>query len=102
MLLIATLSSREADHMTALSPTVRRLRRSRGLTQDGCAQVLGISRSYYSQLESGARRWSLDLAGKMADVLQISLEEFFDIVNVAASNSDSRNENNIVGTGTNG
>jgi transcriptional regulator with XRE-family HTH domain len=44
-------------------------RKYRGYTQDRVAEMIGISRSYYAQIESGARDYSQDFLEKAAEVL---------------------------------
>lgn len=48
------------------------LRKSRCLTQDELAKKLGISQSYYSQVENGQRRPSISLWQKLHKLFNIS------------------------------
>ncbi|GAA5197321.1 short-chain fatty acyl-CoA regulator family protein [Rugosimonospora acidiphila] len=55
---------------------LRRLREQRGLTQAALARALGISPSYVNQLESNQRPLTEAVRFKLADVLQVDLEQF--------------------------
>lgn len=57
--------------------TLKDLRQRSDLTQEQVAQELNISISYYSLLENGKRRLSLDLAKNLAQVLKCSLDDIF-------------------------
>jgi transcriptional regulator with XRE-family HTH domain len=54
---------------------VRRLRKSKGLTQLELAELLGVGRSYLSQIESGKRDPGLRLIKSIADGLETSLSK---------------------------
>lgn len=56
---------------------LRKARLRKGLTQKQIAEMIGVSESYYCQLETGARRLSLPLAQKLAVVLGKSLDSLF-------------------------
>lgn len=49
----------------------------RNLTQKQLADIVGISESYYCQLENGVRRMSLPVAQKIAIALNMGLDELF-------------------------
>lgn len=53
------------------------LRKSRELNQKDIANSVGITREYYSMIESGARRPSVDNAKKIAEVLEFDWTLFF-------------------------
>jgi predicted transcriptional regulator/DNA-binding XRE family transcriptional regulator len=55
---------------------LRRLREQRGLTQAALARALGISPSYVNQLESNQRPLTEAVRFKLADALQLDLEQF--------------------------
>ena len=57
-----------------LSEKIKKLRRSRRLTQVEFAAVLGISTGYLSQLEMGIRSPSRALLTKMADTFGASVD----------------------------
>ena len=51
----------------------------RGLTQQQLADKVGISKPYLSQLESGKRRGSMEVLQRIAQTLDVSLEDLVDI-----------------------
>ncbi|MCP4362332.1 MAG: helix-turn-helix domain-containing protein [Chloroflexi bacterium] len=50
-------------------------RKYRGLTQQNLADQIGISKSYYSQIESGNRSGSIAALKRIATALNISLDD---------------------------
>lgn len=52
-------------------------REEAGLTQAEIASILGISNSFYSQLENGKRRLSLKMALDIAAILKKTPNELF-------------------------
>ena len=56
---------------------LKKYRREANLTQLQMAKKLGISESYYCQLENGTRRLSLDNALKIANILKKTPNEIF-------------------------
>lgn len=48
------------------------------MTQDMVAQSVQVARSYYSHIESGKRNPRLQIALKIAEVLETSLQELFE------------------------
>ena len=50
---------------------------AKNLTQKQLADRVGISESYYCQLENGTRRMSLPVAQKIAVALNMGLDELF-------------------------
>ncbi len=53
---------------------IRRLRINNGLTQEQVAEVLNISRSFYSRIETGEKGCSIDLFVQMSGLFQVSLD----------------------------
>ena len=51
-------------------------RLKKGLTQTELAEKLGLSQSYYAYIENGKRNVFLDLAMRICNCLDLSLEEF--------------------------
>ena len=58
-----------------LASNVRQLREARGLSQAKMAQIAGIPRPTWTNLESGAANPTLAILVKVADALQVRLEE---------------------------
>jgi transcriptional regulator with XRE-family HTH domain len=63
------------DLRDVFATNLRRLRHSKGLSQDDLAYEAEISRSYLSQLEKGAFYASLKIIGKVATVLEVEPAE---------------------------
>lgn len=56
---------------------LRRIRQEKGFTQKQLGEAVGISESYYCQLENGVRRMSLPIAQKIAIVLNEDMNSLF-------------------------
>ena len=71
------------------------LREQKGLTQEEVAEIVGISRSFYSLIESGLRNPTYGLAKKIAHFFNEDIENlFFDL------DSFRMKQNNNALTGT--
>ena len=55
---------------------ILRGRLKKGLTQAELAEMLGLSQSYYAYIEHGKRNVFLDLAMRICNCLDLSLEDF--------------------------
>jgi transcriptional regulator with XRE-family HTH domain len=55
----------------ALGAQVRDLRQSRGLTQEGLAEELGVTPRYLAGIERGERNLTLDSVDALADQLGV-------------------------------
>jgi transcriptional regulator with XRE-family HTH domain len=64
------------DLRETFATNLRRLRNSKGWSQDDLALEAGISRSYLSQLEKGVYFVSIKVIGKLARTLGVEPEEF--------------------------
>jgi transcriptional regulator with XRE-family HTH domain len=56
---------------------LRRLRRSKGLSQEDLADRAGINRNYVGMLEREENSATVDMLEKLADVLNVDPIEFF-------------------------
>jgi transcriptional regulator with XRE-family HTH domain len=65
------------DVVHKLGLRVRALRTLHGLTQEALAERVGFQASYFSQIESGARRATLDTLAAIAAALGVTLSELF-------------------------
>src|SRR5215203_2099484 len=65
----------EAVSSGRLGGRVRRLRRARGLTLDGLAELSGVSRAMISKLERGEKNPTLVVAAKLAEGLGVTLSQ---------------------------
>jgi transcriptional regulator with XRE-family HTH domain len=69
----ATTTAVEAVSSERLGERVRGLRRGRGLTLEGLAEVSGVSRAMISKLERGEKNPTLVVAAKLAEGLGVTL-----------------------------
>jgi len=60
-----------------ISKNLKFMRESRGIKQNFIAKQLGITASYYSEIENGHRRPQLEHMLKLRDIFGVSLDEFF-------------------------
>lgn len=59
-----------------LSQRIERLRKDKGMTQEGLAEKAGLHRAYFWDIENG-RNISIKTAYKIARALGVSLSELF-------------------------
>lgn len=66
--------------MVSLRQWLRHLRISSGQSQQQIADLLGITRQYYQQIEAGDRQHKMDiiLSGKLAELFNITINEIAD------------------------
>ena len=65
--------ARESDPRPAFGRTVRRLRESKGLSQEKLAELAGIHRTYIGDVERGTRNIALVNMTRIAKALGTSL-----------------------------
>ncbi len=58
------------------SKFIQQLRKKKGLTQEFLAQKIGVSRPTYLQIEQGKRDLTINEARKLADIFDLSFENF--------------------------
>lgn len=63
------------DLREIFATNLRRIRHSKGISQDDLAYEAGISRSYLSQIEKGVFYASLRMIGRLAEALQVEPAE---------------------------
>lgn len=56
---------------------VRRIRISRGISQEKLAYQAGVDRSYLASLERQSKNPTIDLLERIAEALDVHLSEFF-------------------------
>ena len=56
---------------------LRKFRRNKDLTQEQLAELLGVSVDFVSKMERGINGASFETLQKLADVLEVRVEEFF-------------------------
>ena len=66
-----------AKHNTNSIKKLHALRKQGGYTNEEMAKMLDISKSYYWQIENGARRVSYDLAIKIAKIFELKPDDVF-------------------------
>ena len=54
---------------------MRQIRRLREISQEELAFDAGISKTYICEIERGSRAVSIDIMGRIADALELPLEE---------------------------
>lgn len=62
---------------TTLGNNVKRLRHSCGMTQEGVALLLGTSKQYVSNIETGKQWVSASRVDKLCEIFAVTLDEFF-------------------------
>jgi transcriptional regulator with XRE-family HTH domain len=67
-----------------LAGNIRQLRESRGFTQQQMAEIAGIPRATWANLESGAGNPTLSVLHRVASALQVSIEELLSPPHAAA------------------
>ncbi|WP_273419352.1 helix-turn-helix domain-containing protein [Veillonella caviae] len=60
-----------------LGQRIKELRKQKNLSQEKFALQINLDRSYYTSVENGKRNVSIENIKKIADGLNISLEELF-------------------------
>lgn len=64
----------------AFAQALRRCRQERGLSQEAFAELVGLHRTYVSQLERGLKSPSLRTIFRITTVLNISLSDFASLI----------------------
>ncbi len=71
-------SSDDADeHRAAFGRRLRELRQRAGMTQQALADVVGIDRSFISDVETGRHSIAVDRAYQIAAALGVSINDLF-------------------------
>jgi transcriptional regulator with XRE-family HTH domain len=66
------------DVRQRLARNLRRLRRDRALSQEACADLADIHRTYLSDIERGARNPTITVVDRIARGLKVSIGELLD------------------------
>ena len=72
---------------------IKKMRKSRGMTQDMMAERLNVSIGYVSQVERGITKISLDLLGAISSILECDIATF---ISESAVNSHEYMETEII------
>lgn len=70
-------SAKEQKVMKDLGIRVRQLREKAGLSQETLAELAKVHRTYISTIERGQQNISLTVLIRLADALEVGLEELF-------------------------
>ncbi len=65
------------DVRQRLAANVRRLRKETGLSQEKFALEHGVDRTYVSGIERGARNPTISVVERLAEALQVDVQELF-------------------------
>ena len=68
----------QLDAQARVGLRIKELRAERGLSQDALAYSIGMSRTYFAEVETGKRNVSIKNILRIAEGLGVSLKEFFD------------------------
>ncbi len=71
-------SKEEKQYLAKLGHAIRRIRESKGWSQEGFALEADIHRTYYGDIERGLRNVSTLNLIKIANTLGVAVREFFD------------------------
>lgn len=66
------------DAQARVGLRIKELRAERGVSQDALAYSIGMSRTYFAEVETGKRNVSIKNIFRIAEGLGVSLKEFFD------------------------
>lgn len=73
-----------------MDKTLKQLREDAGVKQEEMATLLGISASYYSLLENGRRRMSLEMASKISKRIGVSMETVWSAYDVCRKSTEAK------------
>ena len=68
----------EVTKLEKLGAKIRKLRKSKNLSQNELAEILDISREHLAKIETAKRRISIKLLFKLSDALQVTEKDIFD------------------------
>ncbi len=68
----------EVTRLEKLGANIRKLRKSKNLSQNELAEILDISREHLAKIETAKRRISIKLLFKLSDALQVTEKDIFD------------------------
>jgi transcriptional regulator with XRE-family HTH domain len=76
--------------MKICSQNIRKIRRSRDLTQEYMAFEMGISQKAYSDIENAKVKINLEILTKISDILEIKPSEICSISHKCADNFEDK------------
>jgi transcriptional regulator with XRE-family HTH domain len=66
-----------ADLRAQFGKRLRKIRRDKDMTQEQLAEAIGVTMEYISRMEGGRYSPSFQVLEKLAEVLEVEVEEFF-------------------------
>lgn len=66
--------------LVAFGKAIRRIRQDKNISQEELADMCGLHRTYISDVELGKRNISLENIDRIADALEITLAQLFQII----------------------
>ncbi|MCM8788285.1 MAG: helix-turn-helix transcriptional regulator [Candidatus Omnitrophica bacterium] len=78
----------EKDIYKTIGMSIRKIRKSAGITQEELSRKAGIDPSFISHIERGTKKASIETIFKIANALEVSVEELFSKIPRAPSHKD--------------
>ncbi|MCM8822709.1 MAG: helix-turn-helix transcriptional regulator [Candidatus Omnitrophica bacterium] len=78
----------EKDIYKIIGASVKKVRKSAGITQEELSRKTGLDPSFISHIERGTKKASIETIFKIANALQVPLEELFSQIPRANSYKD--------------
>ncbi len=75
--IVYIFSDCDMDIKAEYGKKVKKIRKSRGVSQESLADLAGLDRTYISDIENGKRNVSIETIFKIADGLETTVVEFF-------------------------
>lgn len=75
-----------------ITQNLKRLKKAKGLSQESLAEAVGCSKSVIRDLESGRNAVSLDMLGRIAHALNVSISEML----IAQDNSNPKHDTKVM------
>jgi transcriptional regulator with XRE-family HTH domain len=80
-----------------LGERIRDLRKTKGLTQEQFAELIGVEQKHVSRLELGKSFPPFDRLEKIAQVLGVPLKDIFDFIHLADQETRSKGVEDLLG-----
>ncbi len=68
-------SAKDKQHLLKIGDNIRTVRKQRGYSQEEFADIVGFSRSYYTEIETGKRNISVLNLSKILKALNVNPNE---------------------------
>ncbi|MDQ1097704.1 MULTISPECIES: helix-turn-helix domain-containing protein [Chryseobacterium] len=82
--------------MNNIGFNIRKIRESKGFSQEYMANVLDISQASYARLENEDTKVTVDRLHKIAEILETSIIDFFDTDKITIQNQNNYDHSNGV------